>query len=326
MRRLTFVVLAGAMWLLLGGSYAFADNGPHVMGAGSVADGCAGCHRTHTAKSSRLQVQANLCYTCHGATGTGASTDVVSGVGYSDANRTSTPGALRGGGFSYALIGSAGATGQTTTGANEAGTVPVLATGAATTSTHTADGTPQMAWGAGAIDATGVNVGATTTMRCTSCHNPHGAGTYRALKPSPSSTLLALTAGTPVSITDTATKTYTTTNYWQTEDVNAPSFIANVSAWCSTCHTRYMTTATVPATQPGRTPSGDATYAYRHKSDGTTQGTPNCIQCHVAHGSNAAVGTYSSTVKHPDGTTAPVNDSRLLRIDNRGTCQMCHNR
>lgn len=324
MRRLTFLVLAGAMWLLLGGSYAFADNGPHVMGAGSVADGCAGCHRTHTAKSSRLQVQANLCYTCHGATGTGASTDVVSGVGYSDLSRSGTPGALRGGGFSYALIDSAGATGQAATGSNVAGTVPVLSAGAATTSTHSADSTPQMVWGNGAIDATGANVGTSTTMRCTSCHNPHGAGTYRALKPTPSSSLIG--TSTPVSITDTATKTYTTTNYWQTEDVNAPSFVANVSAWCSTCHTRYMTTATVPATQPGRTPSGDGTYAYRHKSDGTTQGTPNCIQCHVAHGSNAAVGTFSSMVKNPDGTDAAANDSRLLRIDNRGTCQMCHNR
>jgi len=302
------------MWLLLSGSYALADNGPHVMGAGSVADGCAGCHRTHTAKSGRLLAQTGICYTCHGSTGTGASTDVVDGLGYSGADRTGTPGALRGGGFSYALIDTANPTGQADTGGNAAGTVPVLATGAAATSNHSADGTSQMAWGNGAIDATGTNVGTAITMRCTSCHNPHGNGTFRALRPTPSGS----GAATPVAITDTATKAYTTTNYWKAEDVNAPSFIANVSAWCSACHTRYLSAAA--------TTSGDGTYAYRHKSDGTAQGTPNCIQCHVAHGSNASVGTFSNMVKNPDGTAATPNDSRLLRIDNRGTCQMCHNR
>lgn len=34
---------------------------------------------------------------------------------------------------------------------------------------------------------------------------------------------------------------------------------------------------------------------------------------------------YSGSVDNPDGTLAQ-NDSKLLRIDNRGTCGMCHKR
>ena len=33
--------------------------------------------------------------------------------------------------------------------------------------------------------------------------------------------------------------------------------------------------------------------------------------------------TYAANVPYPDGTTT-VGDSRLLKVDNRGTCQLCH--
>ena len=128
---------------------------------------------------------------------------------------------------------------------------------------------------------------------------------------------------------------------------------AQMTAWCSTCHTRYNTqqagagstpvTTTDPATGtsanlPGGfglgrpyasgtgsydTDSGDAIYKYRH-------GTQNrqCTQCHVAHGSNAVMpGTYSSDYPYPNDSLASPNrsaDSRLLKIANRGTCQACH--
>jgi hypothetical protein len=56
---------------------------------------------------------------------------------------------------------------------------------------------------------------------------------------------------------------------------------------------------------------------------------PNCIQCHVSHGSNAQMDGYAADVTTPGGTAAqPAGapaDSRLLRVDNRGTCVMCHN-
>ncbi|MHB1475102.1 MAG: cytochrome c3 family protein [Dermatophilaceae bacterium] len=299
---------------------AFADNGPHVAGAGVVADGCASCHRVHTAKAGSLlkQAQPGLCYTCHGSAAGGASTDVVDGLGYSDSTHSGTPapGALRGGGFSKALINSAAPTGQSADTFNTAGIIPVLGAGVATTSSHSVDGSSQTAWGNGTTGA-----GAGISLTCGSCHDPHGNGNYRILKPVPDQSGVATING--VSIAEPATvpptaKVYTTANYWQVAAANAPGYIANVSAWCTTCHTRYLSS-------DGGANTGDAIYTYRHKSNATTAGGPSCIQCHVSHGSNASMGTVSNGVTNPDGSTA-TGDSRLLRIDNRGTCQMCHNR
>ena len=145
---------------------------------------------------------------------------------------------------------------------------------------------------------------------------------------------------------------YTTANYWIAGDTNAvadtgtttilggtsavdptpvqktianpvSSFQANVAAWRTTCHTRYL----APSGSWG-TNSGDAVFTYRHTGEkvGGTNGDAasnrNCIQCHVAHGSNAIM--PNSKVEWPNGTT-PSSDSRLLRVDDRGTCVMCHN-
>jgi predicted CXXCH cytochrome family protein len=114
---------------------------------------------------------------------------------------------------------------------------------------------------------------------------------------------------------------------------------SQITAWCSTCHTRYNTQVVNPSgvTLPGgfnppvspgiaqQTDSGDAVYKFRH-------GTQNnqCTMCHVAHGSNAKMtGTYSGAFAYPsvdNGTTPGVASasSRLLKVDNRGTCQQCH--
>ena len=67
-----------------------------------------------------------------------------------------------------------------------------------------------------------------------------------------------------------------------------------------------------------------------HRSNSGAENSPNCLTCHVSHGSNASmqgdVNTqYSKTdVKFPNGTVSGA-DSFLLRVDNRGTCNMCHN-
>jgi cytochrome c553 len=106
------------------------------------------------------------------------------------------------------------------------------------------------------------------------------------------------------------------------------TFSTEITAWCSACHTRYYadqnpnpdpagTPATGPAWQFPR--PGDAIYKYQHRT------VPNraCVTCHVSHGSNAAMpGTFSSTQTMPNGVASA--SSRLLKIDNRGTCQACH--
>ncbi len=102
------------------------------------------------------------------------------------------------------------------------------------------------------------------------------------------------------------------------------TFNAQINTWCSQCHTRYLTTnTTYPSGHgPYDTSSGDAIFNYRHSNSSNKP----CTTCHVAHGSNAQMspGGYSSTAEYPGGVTAPVGNSRLLKIDNRGTCQACH--
>jgi predicted CXXCH cytochrome family protein len=67
---------------------------------------------------------------------------------------------------------------------------------------------------------------------------------------------------------------------------------------------------------------GDTTYKYQHQ----TTTNRSCVTCHVSHGTDASMpGTFSGSVKYPDGSAGTGTDnSRLLKVDNRGTCQMCH--
>ena len=321
MRRLILLAACSGVWFMFGAAPASADNGPHKQGWDRGTYSCASCHRGGT--------QPGICYSCHSSTGSGAKTDVQGGVGYGDVTRATPARALRGGGFQFAVIDSANPTGQTDTlavppvSSSVSGVVPVKAVGSATTSSHTVDGTTGMAWGN--VTTGTANAGSAISLRCGSCHDPHGNGKYRILKTLPRESL----ATVAVPIADATTKVYTTANYWKVDDTNAPAFIANVSAWCSTCHTRYLASldsaGLLTSARRSHFDTGDAVYRYRHTSDGKTQGGKSCIQCHVSHGSNASMGTNSGSVGNPDGTLAP-DDSKLLRIDNRGTCSMCHKR
>ena len=100
------------------------------------------------------------------------------------------------------------------------------------------------------------------------------------------------------------------------------SFDAQINAWCSQCHTRYLdgsSGAGQDTTGSWGVPSGDAIFTYRHSNSSNKP----CTTCHVAHGSNAQMGgEYSSVFPYPDETTSA--SSRLLKFDNRGTCQACH--
>lgn len=228
-RLLVAPALAGA-FLLLGAVPALADGGPHVAGLNSgsstlTADSCAGCHRAHTAQGEFLLGAPSvdgLCLTCHGAAGTGATTDVAIGVQFraagpvggtpqDPASASAVAGALRSGGFLQARIGSGsdplaanrpsrisyprwdGTTSQIETWFSAE--VPVLPAGMPATSAHlaldgatgvTATGT---AWGNGPLGTTGA--GPVVHLDCTSCHNPHGNGYYRILNPVPDPTVVS---------------------------------------------------------------------------------------------------------------------------------------
>jgi len=384
------LVAAVALWLCVAAFPVRADGGPHVAALNSgastlTADTCAGCHRAHTAQGSLLLTAASdnaLCLTCHGATGSGATTDVMTGVQYaigsSGIDRGGTQlGALRSGGFDQARIASGTPARVLQTGgasrqwANVGVGAPQDVTSAHLNLPENALNAPAVAWGNGANLA---GVGPTVSLGCTSCHNPHGNGQYRILNPVPT---LTASAGvySPVAapgalVTDSPlinpatgnpeTRNYTVIqvrgpsyllyasqvvsgqyaassgDYWHVRvpwnsstaandapngiPINAGPLVAfdtQITAWCSACHTRYYSVSAFD-------PSGDDVYTYRHQ----TVSNQACTTCHVAHGSNAAMtGTFSGAFPYPGSTPSVPNlspSSRLLKVDNRGTCQLCH--
>jgi len=341
LRAVVILVASGAL-LILAASTALADNGPHVMGTSggtgasaiSTADGCAGCHRAHTAQGSSLLVagnDVNLCFSCHGSGAQGATTNVVDGI---IANSTN---GIMGGGFTNARMDSSW---------------NAVSPSRSVTSAHVYNGGTGTLWGAGPISGTS-NAGQTGfTLSCVSCHNPHGNGQYRILRPIP----MNAPATTGITVPDPTVKVYTLATSFNRYfgQIYSADVEVTLDQWCSSCHSRYD----APGPNSANTSSGDAIFKYRHgtrrvASDATscdschpgspgnwgptnnalgiTSGTahvPVCQNCHVAHGSPAVMGTQSGAVPYPDGTTAATDNARssLLRVDNRGVCRGCHGR
>jgi predicted CXXCH cytochrome family protein len=380
-RRLALLFAGGAVWLFLAAIPVLADGGPHIASinsgsAGISADSCAGCHRAHSAQGEPLLIGASgpaFCLVCHGAAGVGATTDVATGIQYTPAAPSGTGrgvalGALRGGGFIQARIGSGSVTRiayNSGTRISENAKIPVSATPQNVTSAHmpntagvigVADG---VAWGNGP-NSVAAYAGPTVEVECTTCHNPHGNGQYRILNPIPAPGPTGsgfVAAATGAIVTDAAlppaddARNYTViqtaggtgtllasqvSSYGATAgdyfrkkvpwngtsgtSNDAPNglsanFTTQIATWCLTCHTRYLSAGF-------NVEEADGIFTYRHTSTNTQR---NCITCHVAHGSNAQMtGPYSANLTNPGGTAGTVGDSRLLKIDNRGTCQACH--
>jgi predicted CXXCH cytochrome family protein len=323
--------------MLAGAAVVSADGGPHQVDVNSgvtmlTADSCAGCHRAHSAQGAMLvnaPDETALCLTCHGAAATGATTNVIDGV------KAGTAHGLRGGGFTNAIMNTAWS-----------GT----AVSRPSTSAHTYDDVTQVTmWGNGAI---GSGPGKpSVTLGCSGCHNPHGNGAYRILRPIPTGS----GAASVVVVDDQATPVYTVAspeNRYFGEEYADSSYqtLRSLDAWCAQCHSRHEGTAPGSANLD----TGDPIFAYRHTTrlasgtldclvcHATVNGgdahnpagitpaiahEPLCQTCHVAHGSAAQMGTFSGNVAWPDGATSPSGNGRssLLRLDNRGLCVACHN-
>ncbi|MDA8441925.1 MAG: hypothetical protein M0Z55_06075 [Peptococcaceae bacterium] len=310
--------------LLCSGATALADNvGPHGNYTANTA-ACAQCHRTHTANAPNLLAFTTsgnqnyiyrTCIFCHD--GTGSKYDEVDGqILESNGDRYPTPA----GGFqNMATIGGP----------------PGVAATAPVTSSHIVD----------SPDGSGVNIpggsqaaNGAIELTCVNCHDPHGdTGNSRLLVPvvpvlSPDGTTWE-TISTTSSTLYTPTSTSVTINVTDTTTGESVTYNSAISNFCGACHTDYLQTTTGPTgvytTGLYRHPvaengynlaaSGATGYNGTNFALPTASGNVTCLTCHYAHGTTVMVAT--STYDPP----APVRPATLLRMDERGVCENCHN-
>lgn len=153
-------------------------------------------------------------------------------------------------------------------------------------------------------------------LTCTSCHNPHGK-------------------------TENPKLLRVRLNTWDDQEnvlqamdipkiVQDPSSSYNnaISNFCVACHTDYLTGTSQnrhPVAQDGNNETVQASSANGFNPEllalpVSSTGDVTCITCHFAHGTTAQV---STTTFNPP---SPIRPSTLLRIDERGVCQNCHNK
>lgn len=279
-------------------SLVSANGGLHD-GSGVGTPDCASCHRVNSATGSQAllsQDTTTLCLSCHG-TGLGANTNVVDGIymagrddhQYDEGLANTADGApLLGGGF-------------------------VSYQGKPVSSSHgVVDGGVQ-AWG------NGVSRGETNpisgTMDCVSCHNPHGSSNYRMLRENINGHTVSV-----AQVDEGAAKDYDTEQWG-----------ADVDGLCNACHSSYDVTSAGSGSDAAMMASGGYThrvgmnFSDGHNVNPETIGYQGytlpladsgggdlvaCMTCHLPHGTSA--------------TMSDGRDSKLVRLDNNGTCQVCH--
>ena len=316
------------LWILVvlvlvfaGTALVSANGGPHGDYS-ATTDACAGCHRTHTAVGPRLLIANSsygLCMSCHGSSASGANTNVEDGVYLSSRDDTvanenhgapNTPDGspLLGGGFVYYR-------------------------GQPVTSIHdmSGDSEDMQAWGNDV--ARGLTAEITDLeFSCASCHDPHGSSNYRILKTEVNGVAVQ------VDQVDENAKDYDT-EHWG----------GGTSGLCAACHSAYHETAANVGSDlnaqdytGGFTHRVDMSYLYRSNANPETIGFTDstgtnvrvplaqsgsgdfvvCMTCHIPHGSSAVMLGNAAQGGLPGETAAA--DSALLRLDNRGVCQACH--
>ena len=303
MKKLLLMTVMVVALSLASVGLAFANGGPHG-GYTPTTDGCAGCHRAHTAIAPSLLMHSStygLCMTCHGSSATGANTNVDDGYYLSTRDDVYNHGELNtpdnapllGGGF-------------------------VNYGGASVTSVHHADGSIDQTWGQGATDRGVQTVLSDGVLTCASCHDPHGSNNYRIIKETINGSAVAV-----AQVDEGDAKDYDT-EQWGTGQ----------SAVCAACHGAYHKTASGQgSTLDGTTYTHrvDMSYVYGSNvnpetvglgdyrlplAESGTNNTVVCQTCHLPHGTPA---TMTTLAEDPYTT-----DSALLRLDNRGVCQVCH--
>lgn len=280
-------------------------------------DACGGCHKTHTAPYINLvgistgTVGKNdtydLCMYCHDSVGE-SRYDVEDGkIQYTAAGPINYKWASGGGG----ILNNVSIEG-----------ISVVAEQKAAVSKHNVD----LANGS-TLQSVATKGGSPThniDLTCGACHDPHGTGSYRTLKTTISTYLADDITAQTITVGTIANAKTEIANGEETYAYSDGKF----NTFCGACHLNYQQT----------TVNGDTDYkfftastAYKRHKLGTLpntagnpgydatklvlpldNGTVTCITCHFAHGSSADM-TKSGT-------------GPLLRMDERGVCQNCHNK
>lgn len=335
-----FSLLVALTWLTTPVS---ANGGPHGNYT-ATTDACAGCHRTHTAGAAQLLITnvPALCFTCHGSAATGANTNITDGM-FEGAGG----GNLLGGGFSFYQ-------GVTVSSNHSVDGTVHSAWGAGTTYTstydcagcHTPEGIglwgPEFQISAGALPTypgRGQNIAMPLT--CTSCHEVHGGRNYRMLQQRlhPADMQQQDPPGY-VLVTSNETGGINPDQAGYVADYTNPKYRLGLGDWCTGCHSTYHQTDSLTANNFNAEDGQGAVRRFRHKMNTPiTGGAYNlttslpledpsgngasaddqvfCLSCHFAHGTNTNMTGQAANV-------APANDSALLRLDNRGVCENCH--
>lgn len=312
MKKLLVALLVIGLIVAVNVNVASANGGPHG-GYSAATDECAGCHRAHTATNARLLTNTGsaLCLSCH--SGTGAETNVVDGRTVTGSNP------LNAGGFTSAYNA-------------------FTSSFSGTTSTHDyADATGT----AYQLTAAGTSLQAiANNLTCYECHDPHGSVNYRLIPVTAiNATVLDIadydTGGTYTSEIWTMTTTNSFSEFcsachlgYHQVDEAAGSLLANFyshrvdSNWRGTAGTDGAIGFAILADNPQTAPSNGFALPLAGAAAAGDNDTMICSTCHFSHGSSAAMGTLS------EAATAGglVDSSALLRVDNRGVCQNCHDK
>jgi len=355
--RIALVLMLSGLIAIFATNIAFASNGVHAgPNFPQETDACAGCHRAHTGVQTGLLATGtdkySFCVSCHD--GTGANTNVnggrfegVEGILPDGTNwNTGDDGedlkGLNGGGF----VSAAAYTG-----------VASRDTFVATTSRHKIVGLDAgasfPAYGGGAA---GSGPGPAIALTCTSCHDAHGidnadnSDRYRMLLKN-------------VDGVDLSGVNISSWEGDDAEDYTKIQLKSGTTALCAACHDQYMADgqynagdgqgnteryrheangalslgAGSPKTGNNETMSenlnnkdsvtglpvhgGITTVLPVEKQSNASVDVAEadkmvCLTCHQAHGSSASMSVNS--------TVLPASSSTLLRMNERGVCQDCH--
>ncbi len=306
-RRTALVLTVFAIMLTWVGFAGADTSGPHGKYTSDTST-CAQCHRTHTSNANNLikfvltgngNATYKTCIYCHSSVGQ-SKYDVVDGM----IKGTTGNYAANGGGFENMTV--------------IEGTAEVVET-VYTTSRHDVanpEGTKVAAPGGSQREAGKIE------MTCTSCHNLHGSTNSRLLR-----TVIA-TVYSDDTVREIDTSGVVVSVYGELENETV-AYNDAMNNFCGACHNDYNVAQVASGDNdsglfepskkrhrvgmPTNTASGfDAAKLILPL---TTSENVSCLTCHYAHGSAAQV----SAGTDPNGST-------LLRLDERGVCQNCHNK